>query len=144
MLAKAFGSFEPGLVDAAAVFIRDTWKPKPAPTWVAFVPSRRHPNLVPALAHDLAATLGLPCREVIAKVRDTEEQKLQENSFHQCSNLDGAFEIVGAPDTGPVLLVDDLVDSGWTFTILAMLLRQAGSSAVLPFAMASSRPRDAS
>jgi ATP-dependent DNA helicase RecQ len=108
------------------------------------VSRRRHPHLVPALARDLAATLGLPCREVIAKVRDTEEQKLQENSFHQCSNLDGAFEIVDAPDNGPVLVVDDLVDSGWTFTILAMLLRQAGSGAVLPFAMASSRPRDAS
>ena len=73
----------------------------------------------------------------------TEEQKQQENSAHQCGNLDGAFEIVGTPDSGPVLLVDDVVDSGWTMTVLATLLRQAGSGPVLPFAMASSRPRDA-
>ena len=143
MLSKTIGSFEPDLIDAAAAFIRDTWRPDPAPTWIAFVPSRRHPTLVPSLAHDLAEKLGVPCREVIAKVRDTEEQKLQENSAHQCGNLDGAFEIVGTTDSGPVLLVDDVVDSGWTMTVLATLLRQAGSGPVLPFAMASSRPRDA-
>ena len=38
---------------------------------------------------------------------------------------------------GPVLLVDDLVDSGWTMTLAARLLRRAGAPAVLPFALAS-------
>ncbi len=37
---------------------------------------------------------------------------------------------------GPVLLVDDLVDSGWTMTLAARLLRDAGAPAVLPFALA--------
>jgi len=37
---------------------------------------------------------------------------------------------------GPVLLVDDVVDSGWTMTVAARLLRQAGAPAVLPFALA--------
>ena len=37
---------------------------------------------------------------------------------------------------GPVLLVDDLVDSGWTMTVAARLLRQAGAPAVLPLALA--------
>ena len=50
--------------------------------------------------------------------------------------------IVATPDGGPVLLVDDVVDSGWTFTILAMLLRQAGSGPVYPVALATTRPRD--
>jgi ATP-dependent DNA helicase RecQ len=86
--------------------------------------------------------LDLPYVNAIAKVRDTEPQKAQENSVHQCRNLDGAFEIVAAPNTGAVLLVDDLVDSGWTFTILALLLRQAGSGPVLPFALATTKTRD--
>ena len=37
---------------------------------------------------------------------------------------------------GPVLLVDDVIDSGWTATVVARLLRRAGASAVLPFALA--------
>jgi ATP-dependent DNA helicase RecQ len=37
---------------------------------------------------------------------------------------------------GPVLLVDDLVDSGWTMTLAGRVLRQAGAPAVLPLALA--------
>jgi ATP-dependent DNA helicase RecQ len=36
----------------------------------------------------------------------------------------------------PVLLVDDVVDSGWTLTMAAVLLRQHGSGPVYPFALA--------
>jgi ATP-dependent DNA helicase RecQ len=35
-----------------------------------------------------------------------------------------------------VLLVDDLVDSGWTMALAARLARQAGAPAVLPLALA--------
>ena len=38
---------------------------------------------------------------------------------------------------GPVLLVDDLVDSRWTLTVAGRLLRRAGAPAVLPFALAA-------
>ena len=38
---------------------------------------------------------------------------------------------------GPVLLVDDLVHSGWTLTVASVLLRRKGSGEVLPFALAS-------
>ena len=38
---------------------------------------------------------------------------------------------------GPVLLVDDLTDSGWTLTMAARVVRAAGAPAVLPFALAS-------
>jgi ATP-dependent DNA helicase RecQ len=37
--------------------------------------------------------------------------------------------------TGPVLLLDDIVDSGWTLTIAAYLLRSAGSGKVFPMAL---------
>jgi ATP-dependent DNA helicase RecQ len=35
-----------------------------------------------------------------------------------------------------VLLVDDLVDTGWTFTVVARLLRRAGAGRIYPFALA--------
>jgi ATP-dependent DNA helicase RecQ len=38
------------------------------------------------------------------------------------------------PD-GPVLLVDDTVQSGWTMTVVAEALRAAGSGPVLPLAL---------
>ena len=37
---------------------------------------------------------------------------------------------------GPVLLVDDQIDTGWTMTVAARLLRDAGAPAVLPLALA--------
>jgi ATP-dependent DNA helicase RecQ len=40
------------------------------------------------------------------------------------------------PLTGPVLLVDDYVDSGWTMALATRELRRAGAPAVLPFALA--------
>jgi len=36
---------------------------------------------------------------------------------------------------GPILLIDDLVDSRWTLTVATRALRQAGVDAVLPFAL---------
>ena len=70
--------------------------------------------------------------------RETEPQKQMENRFHQCHNLDGAFAVdVDLCYSDPVLLVDDVVDSAWTLTLTAALLRQAGVQAVLPFALAT-------
>lgn len=39
-------------------------------------------------------------------------------------------------------LVDDVVDSGWTMTVLAALLQQAGSGPVFPLALASTAVGD--
>jgi len=139
---KANGHFEDRLVTEAAAAIRTTWQPHPAPTWVTCVPSRRHVELVPDFARRLARELGLPFLPVIAKIRDTDPQKAQRNDRAQSGNLDGAFAIQDAFPTGPVLLVDDLVDSGWTFTILALQLRRAGSGPVHPFALASTKPQE--
>jgi ATP-dependent DNA helicase RecQ len=43
--------------------------------------------------------------------------------------------------SAPVLLVDDLVDSGWTLTVASVLLRRYGSGYVYPFALAKASPR---
>ena len=64
-------------------------------------------------------------------------QKEQQNRFHQCHNLDGVFAIDGQVLDGGVLLVDDVVDSKWTLTVIAALLREAGCGAVCPFALAT-------
>ena len=53
------GRFADNLVDACVDMMR-RWGPQPAPEWVACIPSRRHPNLVPDFAERLAIQLGLP------------------------------------------------------------------------------------
>lgn len=64
-------------------------------------------------------------------------------SFQQAQNLLGAFAVDQATvRPGPVLLVDDMVDSKWTFTVTAALLRRAGSGVVYPFALADTSSED--
>ncbi len=41
----------------------------------------------------------------------------------------------------PLLLVDDMVDSGWTLTLAAVLLQRQGSGPVYPLALAKASPR---
>lgn len=140
---KRDGHFPDRLVDASAELIRARWKPQPKPEWVTCVPSRRHTKLVPDFARRLAAKLGLPFVKCIEKVQDTDPQKTRQNSFQQVENLENIFtadaEVVRP---APVLLVDDMVDSRWTFTVLAWKLQQAGSGPVFPFALADSSADD--
>jgi len=75
-------------------------------------------------------------------VRANEPQKMQQNRFHQCRNLDGAFAISEDIEKTPVLLVDDVIDSGWTVTVVAALLRRSGSGPVYPVALASTSTGD--
>ena len=135
--------FDDRLVEAAARLIGTRWRPHPAPAWITCVPSRRHTDLVPDFARRLGRRLGLPFVECIRKVRDTEPQKTRANSFQQAQNLLGAFALDEAiVRQEPVLLVDDMVDSRWTFTVAAALLRRAGSGPVHPFALADSSSED--
>ena len=134
---KRNGRFRDELVEAAAEMFTDRWMPEPAAKWVTCVPSSRHPELVRDFAGRLAARLGLPFVEALRKVRDNQPQKVQENSYHRCRNLDGVFEVMTEIPRGPVLLVDDIVDSGWTLTVLAALLGQHGAGPVFPLALAS-------
>jgi ATP-dependent DNA helicase RecQ len=131
--------FPDELVKATADMITERWKPDPQPEWVTCVPSRNHPELVSSFAARLANALGVPFFPVVEKVLDNQPQKMQQNRFHRCRNLDGAFEVrnYDLPDS-PVLLIDDVYDSGWTMTVVAALLRQAGSGPVLPVALADS------
>lgn len=127
--------FADELVEACAALMRE-WNPQPTPTWVTCVPSLRHPDLVPDFAMRLAARLGLPFQMVLEKTDDRPEQKTMSNSTQQARNIDGSLAIIAQPLAGPVLLVDDMVDSRWTLTVAGWLLRTHGSGKVFPLALA--------
>ncbi len=137
------GRFSDELVQAAVRLIRDRWNPQPPPAWVTWVPSRRHPDLVPDFARRLATALGLPFAACVQKIRHAEPQKTRQNSHQQVRNLENVFQVDrDQMHPGPVLLIDDMVDSRWTMTVLAFKLREAGSGPVFPFALADSSTGD--
>jgi ATP-dependent DNA helicase RecQ len=95
---------------------------------------------VPDLAARVATRLGLPFVPAVRKTRETRPQKEMENSWQQAHNRDGCFAVDPWPGLAePVILIDDIVDSGWTFTVVTALLRQAGCGAVTPYALAANR-----
>lgn len=134
--------FRDELVDAVTEMIYKRWKPEPFPTWICYVPSLDHPELVRSFAERLATKLRLPLINVVRKVRKNEPQKQQQNRFHQCRNLDGIFAVNRISTKGSVFLIDDIVDSGWTLTVIAALLLQKGSGPVYPIALASTSAKD--
>lgn len=126
--------FADELVNACCEMI-ERWQPNPKPTWVTCVPSLRHPTLVPDFARRLAMKLGLPFMPIIQKIKETEPQKMMQNSHMQAHNLDGVFQLSDNPLPEPVLLIDDMVDSRWTLTICSYLLKFNGSGAVFPLVL---------
>ncbi len=127
--------FADELVVACVKMFRE-WNPEPAPTWVTCIPSLRHINLVPDFAKRLAAELGLPFHLILEKTNNRPEQKTMANSSQQARNIDGSLAIIGSSvPNGPVLLIDDMVDSRWTLTVAAWLLRKNGSGKVWPMVL---------
>jgi ATP-dependent DNA helicase RecQ len=132
------------LVDAiAAVLKRWPWAARP--TWICPVPSRRRSALVGHVADALGELGKLPVHRALVD-RDPAGRGLQseqDNSAHQVANVWGRFDVdrTAFPDpdrmAGPVLLVDDEVDSRWTMTVAAWQLTEAGVAQVLPFALRS-------
>jgi len=92
-------------------------------------------------AERLAAGLELPFIPVLVRTGDALEQKAMANSAMQARNVQGTLAVVGGVRPGPVLLVDDIVDSGWTLTLAGWLLRMNGSGAVYPFVLARATAR---
>jgi ATP-dependent DNA helicase RecQ len=135
------GRFDEALVEGCIRLIQQ-WRPAPSPEWVTCIPSRRHPELVPAFTERLAASLGLPFVPALEKVLDTAEQKDMANSSQQARNLDGSLDVSDPIPTGPCLLIDDMVDSRWTFTVAAWLLREHGCGPVFPLALAQTGQSD--
>lgn len=134
--------FADALVQACADLL-DHWRPDPFPAWVTCIPSWHHADLVPDFARRLAQALGLPFRMALEKTAARPSQKNMANTVQQARNLDGALApcVADGPwPSGPVLLVDDMVDSRWTLTLAAWLLRDNGVSDVWPLALAQTTP----
>ena len=128
--------FDYSLVEATYDMIQ-RWQPEPFPSWVTCIPSLNRPKLVPNFAERLAKKLGLPFVPCIRKIRQTSLQKEMSNSYKQAHNLDGAFEINNWEGiSGNVFLVDDIVNSRWSLTVVTALLRKAGSGQVFPLTLA--------
>ena len=132
---KLDGHFAFDLVEATAEMILDRWCPEPEPTWITSVPSTRNKDLVRSFAERLADLLDLPFVEVVDKIRDHAPQREQKNRAYRAKNLDGVFAINDILPEDPVFLIDDIVDSRWTLTVIAALMRQSGSGPVFPFAL---------
>ncbi|HMB51690.1 MAG TPA: RecQ family ATP-dependent DNA helicase [Thermoanaerobaculia bacterium] len=132
--------FADELVAACAEMVRE-WAPEPAPRRVSCVPSRRHPGLVEDFAERLADALGLPFSAVLQPAAGVPRSpEVKRNSTQRAHQVDGSLRLTGEPSPQPVLLVDDLVDSRWTFTVAAWLLRGDGGGEVWPLALAWSAP----
>ncbi len=108
------------------------------PRWLTYVPSLRRPTLVKDFAHKLAKALSIHCSDAVQMLEQRPEQKHMQNSFRRSENLDGAFTIdTEQVYSDPVLLFDDAIDSGWSLTVIAALLRRARSGKVYPITLTS-------
>ena len=135
------GRFDDQLVEASARLIRDRWLPEPFPKWITAIPSRRHPRLVYDFASRLAAALDVPFVEALARTTEAAEQKLMANSSMQARNVAGSLKAIERMPAGAVLLIDDIIDSGWTLTMAGWLLLEQGSGVVHPFTLARATAR---
>ncbi|MEY2516902.1 MAG: ATP-dependent helicase RecQ, partial [bacterium] len=128
------GRFDDELVQAAAELVQ-RWAP--AVTWLAAVPSMRSGELVPDFARRLAAALGLPFEDVLARIDDRPPQREMANSVQQVANVRGAFAVTATPPPGACLLVDDLRFSGWTQAMAGGQLLRRGAGEVFGFVLAT-------
>lgn len=124
------------LVTTAATHIQHEWDQTPEPTWVTAVPSWTGGGRVQNLAQRIAAELNLEYVQALTQVEEMQPQYELENRFQKCWNAEGAFDATAAVRSGPVLLVDDTVESRWTITHAALQLRDNDSGPVYPFALA--------
>jgi ATP-dependent DNA helicase RecQ len=128
----------PDEVVRAAVDVLAAWSWDKRPVAVMGLDSVRHPVLIRSLVSrlselgrltDLGALAYAPQRRPVVAA----------NSAYRVAALHDSWELPAGDFSvgGPLLLVDDLTDTGWTLTMAARALRSHGAPAVLPFALAS-------
>jgi ATP-dependent DNA helicase RecQ len=128
----------PDDVVKACIQVLAAWDWTQRPAAVVHIGSSRRPTLIADLASRLAGIGrlidlgGIPHAGQSATGRSNSAIRLRDvwNAYDVPAPL--AAQLAGQP----VLLVDDLVDTGWTFTVVARLLRHAGAGRVYPFALA--------
>jgi ATP-dependent DNA helicase RecQ len=125
----------PDDVFAACVRVLAAWEWKARPVGVVTIGSARHPKLITSLGGRLAEVgrLRLLGDVTVASAGHPANSARRVAQLWPAMRLAADVSDVG----GPVLLVDDQIDSGWTMTVAARLLRKAGVPAVLPFVLAT-------
>jgi acylphosphatase len=103
--------------------------------WATAVPSRTGGWKVRELTRRIPDELGLEYAQAVEQVEDMQPRHELANSYQKRWNVRGAFELTDAIQSEPVLLVDGTVGSRWTFTEVAVTLRDAGCGPVYPFAL---------
>ncbi|KUN00787.1 recombinase RecQ [Streptomyces yokosukanensis] len=131
--ARSAGGWAPNVPDASA-----------RPVGVVSVPSMTRPHLVDSLARGVATVGRLPYLGALTYTGPNGTHAARRsNSAQRLRALSGTFAVPDdlaaalADSPGPVLLVDDYTESGWTLAVAARLLRRAGSGQVLPLVLAA-------
>ncbi|HEY6422595.1 MAG TPA: RecQ family ATP-dependent DNA helicase [Pseudonocardiaceae bacterium] len=125
----------PGELFNTCVTVLAGWDWSMRPVGIVAMGSRSRPSLVHDLASRIAAVGRLP---LLGTMTSTGHTPSAANSAHRAAALLGSLRAPRLPALdGPVLLVDDRVDTGWTLTVAARALRRAGAPAVFPFTLAT-------
>ncbi|WP_295017240.1 RecQ family ATP-dependent DNA helicase [uncultured Micrococcus sp.] len=130
-----------------AVAVLAAWGWETRPIAVVAMPSRGRPQLVDSFARGIARLGRLPFLGALEMVGGGPTAGPGGNSAYRLASVHGRFAVPeamehmlrSAPDAGqhgPVLLVDDLVDSRWSLAEATRVLRRAGAQGVLPFVLA--------
>ncbi|WP_436777182.1 RecQ family ATP-dependent DNA helicase [Yinghuangia sp. YIM S09857] len=126
----------------AVVQVLASWGWERRPAGVVTMASRTHGLLIDSLGARLSEVGRLPFLGRIEYAPGATPAPARSNSAQRLRALSGVFTVSSglaaavAAVEGPVLLVDDRLDSGWTITVAARLLRQAGATEVLPLVLA--------
>jgi ATP-dependent DNA helicase RecQ len=127
----------------AMVQVLASWNWKQRPAAVVAMPSRSRPALITSLGQRIAAIGRLPYLGALGYATEDGPGARRHNSAQRLATLWRALVVpedlrdaLASHGDGPVLLVDDQIDTGWTMTVAAMRLRDAGAPAVLPLALA--------
>ncbi len=125
----------------ALVRVLATWGWDERPAAIVSIASRRKPLLIASVAAGLAEIGRLPVLGNVTRRGDSDRGG-RGNSAQRLRSVWGTFEVgdelaagLDALEGSPVLLIDDLVDTGWTFTVVAAVLRERGAGSVLPLAL---------
>ncbi|MET8248427.1 RecQ family ATP-dependent DNA helicase [Streptomyces sp. NPDC005202] len=114
---------------------------QPRPVGVVTVASRTRPRLIQSLGAHIAEIGRLPLLGTVEYTGDAPRVS-RSNSAQRLKALDGALTVPPAlasalaETPGPVLLVDDCTETGWTLAVAARLLRRSGAQGVLPLVLA--------
>ena len=124
----------------AAVTVLASWDWATRPTAVIAMDSEAHPLLIASLSRKLAE-LGRLTDLGTLHYAPQRRPVTAANSAYRVAALHRSWSPPDADPiraaAGPVLLVDDMTDTGWTLTMAARVVRAAGASEVLPFALAA-------